>query len=183
MNFFRFPTWLSCPRCNVLKQHGLELVNSPRCSSHHRLLEGSGVRCSELPQRARKIMKPVRFLIACEDGHIDDFPWSRWVHRGSACTASEEVLFITSTSFDGLAGVKVSCVCGAQRTMNRAFNPDVLLEHLPDKKCTGRRPWLGSDVGNEDCSCRNVRTVQRGSSGIYFPNIMSSILIPPYSGE
>ena len=181
MNFFRFPTWLSCPRCNVLKQHGLELVNSPRCSSPHRLLEGSGVRCSELPQRARKIMKPVRFLIACEDGHIDDFPWSRWVHRGSACTASEEVLFITSTSFDGLAGVKVSCVCGAQRTMNRAFNPDVLLEHLPDKKCTGRRPWLGSDVGNEDCSCRNVRTVQRGSSGIYFPNIMSSILIPPYS--
>ena len=63
MNFSGF-NLAKLPRCNVLKQHGLELVNSPRCSSHHRLLEGSGVRCSELPQRARKIMKPVRFLIA-----------------------------------------------------------------------------------------------------------------------
>ena len=64
--------------------------------------------------------------------------------------------------------------------MNRAFNPDVLL-YLADKEMHfGRRPWLGSDVGNEDCGRRNVRTVQRGSSGIYFPNIMS-ILIPPYS--
>ena len=60
----------------MLKQHGLELVNSLvvlRITASH---EGGGVRCSELPQRARKIMKPVRFLIACEDGHIDDFPWS-----------------------------------------------------------------------------------------------------------
>ena len=38
-----------------------------------------------------------------------------------------------------------------------------------------------SEFQSEDCNCQNVRTVQRGSSGIYFPNIMSSILIPPYS--
>jgi hypothetical protein len=33
---------------------------------------GKGVQI--FPEKFRRVMEPVRFLIACEDGHIDDFP-------------------------------------------------------------------------------------------------------------
>lgn len=181
MNFFRFPKWLSCPSCRRLKKFGLESFNTPKCDNPFRMKEGKGIKCSDLPIKSRKVMEPVRFLIACEDGHVDDFPWSSWVHRNEPCGRGDEVLFITSTGLDGLAGIRVSCLCGKSRNMNKAFNPETLKKHLPEESCTGRRPWLGSEFEKEDCSCSEVRTVQRGSSGIYFPNIMSSILIPPHS--
>ena len=181
MNFFRFPTWLSCSHCNLLKQHGLELADTPKCNSPIRISDGDGKTCASIPPKFQKVMEPVRFLIACEQGHIDDFPWSSWVHRGKPCSREKEALFIRSTGRDGLEGVEVLCHCGERRTMRGAFDSDELKKHLPDGKCTGRKPWLGSEFQSEECDCQNVRTVQRGSSGIYFPNIMSSILIPPYS--
>lgn len=32
----------------------------------------------------QKSLTPSRFVICCEKGHIDDFPYHRWLHRGAA---------------------------------------------------------------------------------------------------
>src|SRR4029453_12429034 len=42
---------------------------------------------------------PARMVVACTIGHIDDFPWYRWVHRGQNCGRCPETLMRMSTAF------------------------------------------------------------------------------------
>ena len=51
---------------------------------------------------------------------------------------------------------------------------------MPNGCCTGEKPWLGSDEENDACN-KKVDFIQRASTSAYFPNSISSILIPPYS--
>ncbi len=30
---------------------------------------------------------PARYLLACTNGHLDEFPYDLWVHEGSTCPA------------------------------------------------------------------------------------------------
>ena len=55
--------------------------------------------------------------------------------------------------------------------------------------CSGSRPWLGDDA-REPCKTPTSGTgdttmlaLQRGASNLYFPEVASSILIPPYSSK
>ena len=34
---------------------------------------------------------PARYLLACTDGHLDEFPYELWVHRGQPCSAGADV--------------------------------------------------------------------------------------------
>ena len=50
-------------------------------------------------------------LIACPDGHIDDFPWSRWVHgeNENNCDGGSGDLYLLSSAQADLTGVYVQC--------------------------------------------------------------------------
>ncbi|MDB4179413.1 DUF1998 domain-containing protein [Amylibacter sp.] len=187
MPFVRFPTWCFCPRCKIMEKIGLEQNLLPKCTSKKRVSEGNAKTCGDLPQKFRPTLKPIRFLMACENGHIDDFPWYNWLHKGEDCSGNTNAtgsgnLFLKSTSQPGLAGIVVHCInCSKQRSMVGAFKKDVLKDYVPYSVCTGRKPWLGSQSEN-DCNCNAMpQTIQRGASNTYFSNTMSSILIPPYS--
>ena len=73
--FVRFPRWHYCHYCG-----GMEELS----------LFGNRQRCRAFPwptrncvQRARKPwLIPVRFVTACPRGHVQDFPFMAWVHRG-----------------------------------------------------------------------------------------------------
>ena len=77
-----------------------------------------------------------RIITACECGHIDDFPWVKWVHcknmYGGAkpICAHPALTFKTSaSSTEGLEGLTVSCdSCGARATLKGAFDKDALQE-------------------------------------------------------
>jgi len=46
-------------------------------------------------------------------------------------------------------------------------------------KCTGQRPWLGSDQAQQ---CDEIpRGMQRGASGVWFSAVRSALSIPPWS--
>ncbi len=185
MLFYRFPTWFHCPSCNVLKQYPLTKNDPPRCDNPIKYIAGSITDCSSLPEKKRPIMKPVGFLVACKHGHLDDFPWSRWVHGpdNNECNAGSGKLFLMSSASSGLQGVTVGCsVCRKTKTLIGANSSDNLVKHLPELKCSGSRPWLGPDAKNDDCSAESEpQLVLRSASSLYFPNTVSSILIPPYS--
>ena len=74
-----FPRWMVCPRCRLLApiRSGLfeakVLAYRPdkACYVHNCTTQG----------RAPPVI-PARFLVACEHGHLDDFPWLEFVHRG-----------------------------------------------------------------------------------------------------
>ena len=42
MPFVRFPTWLTCKRCKILRQYRLSDEHTPRCNSMVRLQDGQG---------------------------------------------------------------------------------------------------------------------------------------------
>lgn len=187
MPFVRFPQWHFCLRCRVLHEvpsnAGTAKNNiKMRCSGEKRYKKGEGTLCGELPENRRQRLVPVRFAVACEGGHIMDFPWSKWVHeRRESCDAGSGELFLKATGGSGLAGVEVFCSrCKAKRTMQGAFNNTAFKNIWPS--CPGERPWLGPE--GKQLGCQHApQTVQRGASNVYFSDIVSSILIPPYSQQ
>ena len=182
MPFVRFPNWHYCPRCRRMKcvpWNTVERSEQLRCSNPNRLKEGKGQPCSGLPKSRKPRLIPVRFIVACEAGHISDFPWEKWVHGGSTCSTGSAELYFTSTTLPGLSGISIKCrTCGEKATLARAFNRKSLAEVIPEG-CPGHRPWLGP-TSEESCT-QELQTIQRGASNAYFAEVAKSILIPPHS--
>ena len=164
----RFPQWLLCPHCNVLRHADtwgpIPGDPAPYCGDCTTRLGGQTV-----------YPVPVRFVVACKRGHLDEFPWHRWVQHREVCTHKGD-LTLTSQSA-GLAGLILACKeCGARRSMDGAFRREAL-SGLP---CRGLRPWL--PAGDEVCTeSEPPRVVQRGASNLYFPVIQSALSIPPFN--
>ena len=182
MPFVRFPNWHYCPRCRRMKFVPWNTVTNSdrlRCDNPNRLKEGKGRSCHDLPKYQRLKLIPVRFVVACDAGHISDFPWEKWVHGGSNCSSGITELYFTSTTLPGLSGISIHCrTCGERSTLARAFNRKDLAEVIQEG-CPGHRPWLGPK-SEEPCT-QELQTIQRGASNAYFAEVAKSILIPPYS--
>lgn len=164
----RFPTWLQCPECGLVKR-ARKWASDPGDPSRN------CAACSQgLPGNKKKYVVPTRFILACRNGHLDDFPWSWWVH-GIDSGCRKDGTFRLENEGAGLAGLVVSCPsCHTKRSLDGIFS----LDALKDLKCTGRRPWLAD--GDEDCGL-NPQTLQRGASNLYFPQLESALVIPPWS--
>ena len=184
--FIRFPLWYFCPRCRTLSKTLWNEPFPPKCESSIgiRFKTKSIPPCSSLPERKRWRMVPVRFVVACKNGHIDDFPWLEWAHTrpgqplDEAKICSNPTLRFNYTGKSGLMGLLVKCEnCDAKaRSLMGSAGPN----SLKGWKCTGNRPWLGPD-SKQDCDqIEPPIMLQRGSTNLYFPKIASSILIPPF---
>lgn len=165
----RFPHWLQCPSCARLQWAARWKVDPgdpapycPECSDEH----------------GRRVhVVPVRFIGACERGHLAEFPWHAWVGHKQGCTNREGPLYLETTGA-GLVALVLHCKrCGSRRSMDGCLNRDA----LKDMKisCAGHRHWIGD---NEQCD-RQPRAVLRGATNVYFPVSVSSLDIPPYSGQ
>lgn len=121
---------------------------------------------------------PARFVVACKDGHLDNFPWRWWVHRGNTgCTKKMKLYSTGETST--LAEMWVECGCGnAKRSMSGATDTVNLTEI--GYTCTGRHPHKPKSR-RENCECTEIFPSQRGATNIYFPVIRSAISIPPWT--
>ncbi|MFI9171517.1 DrmB family protein [Streptomyces lincolnensis] len=165
----RFPLMHSCPECNDLRRH--RDFNPPAGRSICGTCEADLV--------------PSRFVIACEAGHLDEFPYWQWVHRASgkgATTAGQcggNLKMRTSGRSSSLRSIVVSCTCGVPEvSMEGAFRRSAL-KNL-GLRCRGTRPWLGTSVPAESCGL-TPRTLQRGSSSVWQPVLKSALSIPPWS--
>jgi hypothetical protein len=155
----RFPRWQSCPVCKKLALH------RDFASLHGNECNACGV-----------ILTPSRFVMACEAGHIDDFPYFLWVHKGKPPTGDRHGLSIEAGGQTaGLGDVQIQCECGHTRTMEGAFDRNALRGITG---CRGRRPWLQKD--DDDCT-ELPRTLQRGASNVWFSVTRSALSIPPWS--
>ena len=162
----RFPNWLQCPKCNRIAEISYWARGNPgdaarKCAA-----------CATTAQSAYAL--PVRFVMACNRGHLEDFPWSWWVHRGRDC--ANERLYVRATG-TGLASLLAYCrTCGAEQAMESALARST----WTGRKCNGFRPWLG----DREAGCTAVpEAVQRGASNLYFAKVESSLDIPPWSNR
>nr|WP_276611874.1 DUF1998 domain-containing protein [Kineococcus vitellinus] len=158
----RFPRWHYCPEC-----HRLDALNK-FCSWDEHV-------CHDCERE----LVPSRFVACCPRGHIEDFPYFSWLHggQGGGVGVTHKMRLRTSGSSSSLDAVVLSCSCGVQdTTMANSFAPHALEQVA---KCRGQRPWL-QGAGEEDCG-ETLRTLQRGSSNVWFSSVKSALSIPPWS--
>ncbi len=165
----RFPEWLQCPRCNRLTQ-------ASRWAQDPGQVYRYCASCTQSAPAEQKIyVVPVRFVMACTRGHLDNFPWHFWVGHEGNCEKKEQADLYLQSEGPGLGGIVLSCSeCGARKSMDGIFSSQT----WQGFGCRGRRPWLAG--ANEPCD-RDSRALQRGASNLYFPVIESAISIPPWS--
>lgn len=172
--FVRFPRWHYCHFCGGMEELPLFANSRQRCGA----FPWPTRNCV---QRTRKPwLIPVRFVTACPRGHIQDFPFMEWVHRGQAWTDNCRLRLMAGRSSAGLTGIKISCTCGQLRSLGGIFdfNEDrggAL--HRIGCDCRGLRPWFGEWENPPGCG-EFLQVVQRGASNVYFPHVVSSIYLP-----
>ena len=170
---FLFPRFQVCSNsdCSTLSEYAEGLIEydekfqemrckAPRCKGRGRF-------------KAPTI--PAPFIVACPSGHIDDFPWREYAHRGETpCTKRMHLYSRGKTGT--VADLMVVCDCEkATRSMSDAFG-EKRHEILGD--CTRRRPWLGTK--NFDTSCEHkdeLRAMLRGATNGWFPILRSALSI------
>lgn len=171
-----FPGWMVCPRCRLLAplQSGFfELKDNPYRPDQTRYLHKN---CSKA-QKAPAVI-PARFLVACKHGHLDDFPWRYFVHRGNSnCNGP---LRLEEYGVSGAAtDIVVRCDgCDTpSRRLSDAFG-ELGKKNMPC--CRGRHPHLR----NFDDTCdQQMKSILLGASNSWFPITLSALSIPTESGK
>src|SRR5690606_10974134 len=107
-----------CPQCHTLSRFG---DGDTEYIPRHAWIECTVPGCKTQAGRRQRTY-PAPFVIACPGGHLDDFPWRRYVHEEGGDFTCMKRLRLTRTGMLGTVGdMHVACACGAQRSMAEAF--------------------------------------------------------------
>jgi hypothetical protein len=120
-------------------------------------------------------MIPVRFVAACQEGHIQDVPFREWVHNGPVPDdrKTHELVYNTGSGSGDLGSIVIKCSCGLSKSlagiMNIRKNENSVFDSAlarigfssEDKHefsdtnknnsnplgqyCRGHQPWLGQE--------------------------------------
>lgn len=170
-----FPRWLRCVKCGLLSEFDLGLFkikeNRYRPENTRFVHEGCKGSQGNLPAKDADAV-PARFLLACRNGHLDDFPWHYFVHSGPS-TCKGTLRFFESGASLQTENLWVKCdECAASRNMAHAFGKSGS-ENLP--RCRGRHPHL--DYYDGGCEAQ-ARAVLLGATNSWFPITLSALAIP-----
>lgn len=111
--------------------HGIPVVTFPYwhvCSKCGRLFDARGIINDDLDKYLKFSVNcpdchwrayPARFITICENGHMSDFPWRWWVHRGDTDCKGKMRMYSTGNT-STLSDMRVECSCGARRSMSGA---------------------------------------------------------------
>ena len=188
ISYTRFPEWYFCPKCRKFQPLCKWIKDYQKRAKDRQLQRDYNMVESLQCPDCKQDLVVTRIVTVCEKGHLNDFPWVKWVHarsKKSVC-GNPMLRFKTGASgTEGLEGLTVECdTCKARTTLKDAFNNGIF-EELDnnyediDFTCPGHHPFKHII---EPCGCY-PRTVQRGSSSVYFPLVHSSLVIPPYADK
>lgn len=167
-----FPNWLRCSdnRCNRLApvDSGLfDLVPNAFAPDQTRYVHncrGTG--------RSRPTAVPARFVMACPAGHVDDFPWMFFVHRGAPHGTDHTLRLLERGTTGEAASIFVQCSCDV--------NPRSMAEAMGQRgervlpACRGRHPHLGVF---EPCD-EQSRTMALGATNGWFAMQLRVFSVP-----
>lgn len=153
-----FPRWFVCQNCRRLARatDGFE-VNK----------KGRYLHICENNKKSHAV--PVRFVAACSNGHLEDFPWVAFAHEDKICGAPK--LFLLEGATGDVARIIVKC-----RNCDQPGRSLAKAAVLPFG-CNGRRPWLGGRAVEEPCD-KNLKLMVRTASDAYFAQMVSALRLP-----
>ena len=176
-----FPQWLRCTGCDML---GL-VSQFSYINTHPYRTDQARFEHAKCPGRggsgkAARPAVPARYLLACAMGHLDEFPYELWVHRGRECEKAEVpfLKMIDRTAGKG-ASAMIRCEsCKLQRPMNEAQGQAGAAK-LP--KCRGRHPHL--DAFEPGGCGAQTKLMLIGASNLWFAATLSIIVMPESAEE
>jgi hypothetical protein len=178
-----FPQWLRCTGCGLLAPVSHELFTYKNTNPYrpdqarfeHESCTGWAGEANGA--KARKPTSqpavPARYLIACVYGHLDEFPYVAWVHRGRPC-AKDTFPQLRMREWKSNIGPDVQIVCGscdARRGMLEATGPKSESK-LPN--CRGRHPHLDAFY---DCD-QPGRLMMLGAANQWFSSTLGLLALP-----
>jgi hypothetical protein len=173
-----FPQWLRCTACNELGAYHPSVwrfVNEkPRRPDQAHFFHAN---CPS--RRSRPPAVPARFLLACTNGHLDDFPYRQFLHGGAHCAAAETPrLKMLDLGGNLGANVRLECLsCGTSRNIGDALGQRGQA-NLP--YCRGRHPHLRTF---DQCG-QVARLLVSGASNQWFPQTLAALAVPkPAAGR
>ncbi len=166
-----FPTWFVCEQVDTT-------ISDGKTARRRRLvrwqdLDTKGRRRFVFDDGRKSDVIPIRFVAACEKGHLQDIEWRWVVHGGAAC---QEPMWVEEkgTSADP-AETSVVCGCGRRLSLQDTFQPGRL------GICRGERPWL-IDRDPDGCDL-NLKLLTRTATNTYFPQVYTVISLPTEEDE
>lgn len=179
----RFPTWYLCPTCKQMEKEDLSREGWIQCRNPH---------CKGIFGNKRERLIQVRFAAVCRHGHLQDFPWSSWVHREVNPNCQSKSFRYSAKGSSSLEEITIECLaenCNAKRTlagiMNSSFNEDgseksFLSSNLEkgdnDYLCQGNKIWLGEN-SHDNCD-QHLRAVLINSTNAHYAHVESAIFLP-----
>ncbi len=171
--FHRFPAWLFCPSCRRLHRYtpAMEKANENKVPT-----------CGQ-PACKRAELVPMRFVVACEEGHLQDVNWHWWCHldaqkgeTGTCAPIRAEMHFHVSGASGGdFDSMSIECKCGAKKSFVG------LTDQGRRIGCLGRQPWENK---GGPCASTTAQVYPRGASNIYYPRVLSALdLMSPETKE
>ena len=179
-----FPQWMRCTGCSALwPLSRFRYSNTHPFRKDEAVFEHVGCRGRQrsgqprqqaVGKERRSTAVPARYLLACADGHLDEFPYALWVHHGGPCEVDVPELRMEDRVAGKGAAATIHCSsCGARRPMNEAQG-EVGKRNLP--RCRGRHPHLDSFTPG---GCENTSQLMLvGASNLWFAATQSIIVMP-----
>lgn len=177
-----FPQWMRCTGCDQLgpltrfSYRNTNPYRPDEARFEHEKCPGRRGKPSKRPIPA----VPARYLLACPDGHLDEFPYDWWVHQGGNCPSADvPPLKMEDRTVGKGASATITCTsCGSRRAMNEAQG-EAGAAKLP--RCRGRHPHLGLF---EQAGCVNrTKLMLLGASNLWFPATLSIVVMPESNVE
>ncbi len=172
-----FPGWLRCPACFRLGRY-----DGSTFALHHRSAKRPdlarivhAVGCPRQQNRRdgnRRACVPARFVVACERGHLDDFPYDDFVHRAGAVPCDGPRLEMRDAASTLTPQVTIKCLqCQASRNISEVTGERGRAS-LP--LCRGRHPHLQTF---RECG-EQLRLMVVGASNLWFALSASALHLP-----
>jgi Domain of unknown function (DUF1998) len=178
-----FPQWLRCTGCGLLapvshEQFTYTNTNRYRPDQaqfvHQKCTGWAGQpKGSTKRKPTTQPAVPARYLIACINGHLDEFPYAAWVHRGKPCPSGPYPrLRMREWKSNIGPDVQIICTsCDVRRGMLEATGPKAESK-LP--RCRGRHPHLDAFY---DCD-QPGKLMMLGAANQWFSSTLGLLALP-----
>lgn len=174
-----FPRWFRCVKCCMMAEYDSGLFDIKENFYRSERTRFVHTNCPNGHGKPVDAV-PVRFLVACKHGHVDDFPWRWFVHDGpSECCGS--LYFYEKGASLQTENLWVECKgCGKRKTLAKAFG-QIGQETLP--ACRGHHPHIGYDSDSFSECKEKIRPILLGATNSWFPVTVSVLAIPTRDNE
>ncbi|AKB37290.1 hypothetical protein MSSAC_2700 [Methanosarcina siciliae C2J] len=120
-----------------------------------------------------EIGEPVRFILACADGHMDDIPWNTLVHekeKGTNCKG----WFYWKGGGSSVKSIEIECpTCNQKKTVEEIYKKG--------SRCTGRLPEREFSGPYRPKKCgSHMKVIQRQATNLRIPEVLTLLTIPEY---